>query len=138
MQQQQGSGQQQAPPAPKPLPPQALEEPRQAGVGDVTVNLPEHLPSIVLIASESYLRLYDVRTLSVGDRSTLRKVQLTGQLLAASTFQVQGSPGLCCIVRHGAASATLQVGLQLVLLHSWSACSGHVLAGPLPAHTPVC
>ena len=66
-----------------------------------------------LLLPSSPRRLYDVRTLAVGDRSTLRKVQLAGQLLHASTFQLQGSPGLCCVVRQGPGAVTLQVRARL-------------------------
>lgn len=108
----------------------------------------------VVVASTDCIRLYSIQHVVLGDRTTIKKLPLAGQLLFAAAVSADGAPALVCLVAAAEGETHMQVfslpGLELVsgllegrgMLHHighlhllqriWGACA---CAPPPPPHT---
>jgi hypothetical protein len=79
----------------------AGEQPQQQGHSSTASNqivLSDPAAAFVLVATQEFVRVYSVCHAVSGDRTTMRKVAMQGNLQFASAFMACGSPALACLL----------------------------------------
>lgn len=84
------------------------------------ISLQETEAAYALVATNEYLRLYSIQHAVSADRTTMKRVPLSGALQFASAFAANGAPALACILDVGG-EPHLQVGVRGSLTSSRAA-----------------